>query len=382
MPPTLIRWLATCPADTRDVLLDELRELGVEYLQPMRQGVAFEADLATGYRAHLVLRTASRIQRIVAEVPAQNARTLRDSTQRICWPDWLRPDRPFTVSCVLTDNDARVLGETAVVAAVSNGVASAFRHSTPPRFDPEAKEPVTIVAHVRNGACRLGLDTAGRALHKRGWRVPGHPAVLKETLAAAILLLAGYDGSEPLLDPMCGSGTIVIEGAYIALNKAPLIHRGKDDFGFEHHAGFDRQLWRKVSDQVRAARRPEPPAPIIASDIRPQYVEVARQGALRARVEKHITFSASAFEDLTPPADHGLLVANLPYGQRIGRGQLQRLYTAVGRTLRDRYAGWRIALLVPADAPIAALGLRPSRDVQLRNGALKVRLLIAEPRFR
>src|SRR5690606_24346736 len=111
-------------------------------------------------------------------------------------------------------------------------------------------------------------------------------------------------------------------------------------------------------------------------DIRPQYVEVARQGALRARVEKHIAFSASAFEDLAPPADHGLLVANLPYGQRIGRGQLQRLYTAVGRTLRDRYAGWRIALLVPADAPIATLGLRPSCDVQLRNGALKVRLLI------
>ena len=231
---------------------------------------------------------------------------------------------------------------------------------------------MTLMAHVRAGVCTLGLDTAGRALHKRGWRLGGHPAVLKETLAASILLLAGYDGSEPLLDPMCGSGTLAIEGAYIALGKAPLIHRAKDGFGFERQAGFDRALWRRVSDQARAAKRARAPAPIFASDLRPEYVELARQTALRARVEKHMTFSTASFFELAPPASSGLLVANLPYGERIGALPLRE----VGRTLRGKFAAWRAALLLPAAAPAKELGLAPEREIALKNGALDVRLLL------
>jgi putative N6-adenine-specific DNA methylase len=367
------RWIATCPAETRDVLLAELVALGVTAPAPLHRGVAFEADLATGYRAHLVLRTASRIQRVVAELDATTISTLRADAARIAWAEWLRPHRAFTVMPVLTDDAARALGEEAVVAAIAGAVTA---HDGAPRFDPEG--PVTLVAHVRNGVCTLGLDTTGRALHKRGWRLDGHPAVLKETLAAAILLLAGYDGTEPLYDPMCGSGTIPIEAAYIALGKAPLIHRGKDDFGFEHHAGFDRALWRSVSDAVRAARKPALPAPIHASDIRASFVDVARRGALRARVEKHLVFSVTPIGEAVPPAEHGLLVANLPYGERIGRGQLETIYADVGRALRGPFGGWRAALLVPDDAPIGALRIRAKRAIALKNGALPVRLLLTE----
>ena len=265
-------------------------------------------------------------------------------------------------------------------AALAQAVAVRFATAgtTAPHFDASTHDVVTLVAHVRRGVCTLGLDTAGRALHKRGWRLPGHPAVLKETLAASILLLAGYDGSEVLLDPMCGSGTLAIEGAYIALNKAPLIHRGKDDFGFEHQAGFDRALWRRVSDQVRAAKLPTPRAPIFASDIDRDYVDLARRTALRARVEKHMTLAVASACDLTPPAASGLLVANLPYGERLGRDNLSELYRNIGRALRDRFAAWRVALLVPIDAPREALGVRPKREVALTNGALEVRLLLTD----
>ncbi|MBI5547518.1 MAG: hypothetical protein HY901_26850 [Deltaproteobacteria bacterium] len=374
------RWLATCPEDTKDVLANELLSLGVAEQRPLYRGVAFEASLETGYRAHLFLRTASRIQRIVADLPASTAAELEAAAAAVRWPTWLRPDRPFTITPVLTDAASRSLGEAAVATALSNAIARGFAQSAAPapRYAPdsEATYLVTLVAHLRAGICTLGLDTAGRALHKRGWRLPGHPAVLKETLAAAVLLLAGYDGSEPLLDPMCGSGTLVIEGAYIALGKAPLIHRGKDDFGFEHHAGFDRALWRKVSDQARAAKRQAPPAPLFASDIRPAFVELARKTALRARVERHIAFSTSAFQDISPPAPRGLLVANLPYGERIGRGETGALYRDVGRVLRERFSGWRAALLVPAEAPREALGLRPRREIPLMNGALEVQLLL------
>jgi putative N6-adenine-specific DNA methylase len=220
----------------------------------------------------------------------------------------------------------------------------------------------------------IGIDTAGRALHKRGWRTNGHPAVLKETLAASILLLAGYDGNEPLLDPMCGSGTIVIEAAYIALNKAPLIHRGKDDFSLEHLNGFDRPLWRKVSDQLRAAKKSALTAPIYASDIKEKYVELARATALRARVEKYIDFSVKPFQEWEPPAPNGLLAANLPYGERIGI--LDSLYRDVGKVIKERFGGWRIALLVTADAPIQLLGLNIKKEIPLLNGALPVKLIL------
>jgi len=375
-PPseTPIRWIATCPDETKGVLADELVQLGVQTPRPIYRGVAFEADLETGYRAHLWLRTASRIQRIVAELPARSAAELETAAAAVAWPEWLRPSFPFTVSPILTDAEARAVGEPEVRGAIAGAVARAFFDASAPapRFDPEAKDPVTLMAHLRGGVCTLGLDTAGRALHKRGWRLAGHPAVLKETLAASILLLAGYDGREPLLDPMCGSGTLAIEGAYIALGKAPLIHRGKDDFGFERQAGFDRALWRRVSDAARASRLPALRAPIFASDVREAYVELARKAALRARVEKHLSFSTASFHELAPPAPGGLLVANLPYGERIGALSLRE----VGRTLRERFPAWRAALLLPAEAPAKELGLAPERELALKNGALDVRLLI------
>lgn len=349
------------------MLVGELAGLGVSGVVPLHRGVAFDADLETAYRAHLWLRTASRLQRHVAELDATSLPALAAAAAAVDWPAFLRPHRPFAVTVALTDDAARRLGSESVIAAIAGGVAG-------PPHQQDAEGAMTLVAHVRGGVCTLGLDTAGRALHKRGWRVGGHPAVLKETLAAAILLLAGYDGKEPLYDPMCGSGTLVIEAAYLALGKAPLIHRGKGDFALEHLAGFDRALWRRVQDEARAAKRPEPPAPLFASDQRAEYVEVARQGALRARVERHITFSVARIQDATPPADRGLLIANLPYGERIGAGEA--LYADVGRVIRTRFPSWRFALLVPEEAPRGALRLHVAREVALKNGALPVRLLM------
>jgi len=376
---TQVRWIATCPDETKGVLLAELEGLGVRSARPIYRGVAFEADLETAYRAHLWLRTASRIQRIVADLPAQRAAALEIAAAAVPWPSWLVARHSFTVAAILTDDAARALGEAAVQAALANAVAKSFSAAgvPAPRFDASGGGAVSVIAHLRSGVCTLGLDTAGRALHKRGWRLGGHPAVLKETLAASVLLLAGYDGNEPLFDPMCGSGTLVVEGAYIALRKAPLIHRGKDDFGFELQAGFDRKLWRRISDQARAAKLPAPPAPLFASDIRADYVELARKTALRARVERHISFSVASLQEREPPAASGLLVANLPYGERIA--QVPALYREVGSTLRKRYSGWRVALLVPAAAPAEALGLAPRREIALMNGALPVRLLLFTP---
>ncbi len=371
-----MRWIATGPHETVEVLAAELKALGIQDHQTLHRGIVFDGDLETAYRSHLLLRTASRIQRVVREFAAPDIHTLQTELKNIVWPEWLRSHRPFTVMPALTDPHAQMLGAEAVITSVVQSIQNGTFEKSPPKFSPESDNPISIVVFIRNKTCVLGIDTAGRALHKRGWRMTGHPAVLKETLAASILLLAGYTGQQPLLDPMCGSGTIVIEAAYIALNKAPLIHRGKDDFALEHLAGFDRTLWRRVSDQLRAAKKSDLPAPIYASDIRSDYVDVARASSLRARVEKYINFSVQPFQDWIPPEPSGLLIANLPYGERIGVGVINSLYRDIGQVIKERFSSWSIALLVPNEAPIHLLALKIYKEIPLMNGALPVKLLV------
>mgnify|MGYP001616739233 CR=1 FL=1 len=368
--------MATCPHETVNVLATELHSLGVKEQDKFYRGILFDCDLETAYRAHLQLRTASRIQRVVAKFAVSDLAMLQTALKNIIWPNWLRTHRVFTVRPTLADLNAEKLGEETIVTSVVESIQKSAFLKSPPKFNPEADNPITIVLFIRNGTCMLGIDTAGRALHKRGWRTPGHPAVLKETLAASILMLAGYCGDEPLLEPMCGSGTIAIEAAYIALNKAPLIHRGKDDFALEHLAGFDRPLWRRVGEQLREQKRSGLTAPIFASDIKPNFVDIARASALRARVEKYIKFSVTAFQDLEPPTPSGLLIANLPYGERIGAGTIDQLYREIGQVINQRFSKWRVALLVPNAAPIHLLALKTTTEISLLNGALPVKLLV------
>jgi len=374
----MMQWIATCPHETVDVLGCELVSLGIEQQIKLYRGIMFECDLETAYRAHLLLRTASRIQRVVAQFDVSDLAMIQAGLIEVRWQDFLRSHRPFIVRPALSDRNAEKLGEEAVITSVVESIQSGTFIKGPPRFDPDAEDPITIIPFIRNGRCVLSIDTAGRALHKRGWRTGDHPAVIKETLAASILMLAGYTGDETLLDPTCGSGTIPIEAAYIALNKAPLIHRGKDDFALEHMAGFDRALWRRVSDQLRANKKSDLPSPIFASDIRPEYIEVARKCSLRARVEKYLDFSVKPFENQTPPTPRGLLIANLPYGERIGSGKIHELYRSAGKVIADRFSRWRIALLVPAEAPIHLLKLKITREYSLANGTLPVKLLVVD----
>ncbi len=372
------QWIATCPHETVDVLGSELVSLGVENQTTLYRGVMFDCDLETAYRAHFLLRTASRIQRVVAQFDVTDPTMIRMGLDDVRWQDFLRSHRAFIVRPALADRHAEHLGEEAVIASVVESIQQCPFVKGPPRCDPGADDPITVIPFIRNGRCVLSIDTAGRALHKRGWRTGDHPAVIKETLAASILMLAGYTGHETLLDPTCGSGTIPIEAAYIALNKAPLIHRGKDDFALEHLAGFDRALWRRVADQLRASKKSVLPAPIFASDIRHEYIDVARKCALRARVEKYLNFSIKAFENQTPPTPRGLLIANLPYGERIGSGKIHELYRAVGKVIAERFSRWRIALLVPAEAPLHLLKLKTTHEYALANGTLPVKLLVVD----
>jgi putative N6-adenine-specific DNA methylase len=266
-----------------------------------------------------------------------------------------------------------------VITQVREGIREAFGRGAghvPPVDTDEPK--VVVVAHVARGRCMLSFDTSGKSLHKRGYREQGHPAPLKETLAAAILQFAGYDGSMAFLDPMCGSGTLAIEAAMIAVRKAPQIHRRRGEFHFEWLADFDRALWRETQDRIRAEKLASPAAVVAASDIRADFVAMARKSALKARVEKYVQFATARVQDVEPPAATGLLATNLPYGDRIGGSDadVRQLYEEVGDTLKQRFAGWRAAILAASASPYKAIGLRPSRSIELMNGSIPCRLLL------
>ncbi len=377
----LQRLIATCPEETKPALIAELEALGAMDLKPVFRAVEFSAGPGLAYEVHLKLATASRVLRVLREVPAKTPPMLRSQARRIHWPELFDATRGFMVEALGAEGRNSPMPPLQVITQVREAIRESFAaagDAVPPvnRDDPK----VVVVAHLDNGRCTLSLDTSGKSLHKRGYRESGHPAPLKETLAAAILRLAGYDGTQTFLDPMCGSGTLAIEAAMMAVRKAPQIHRAKGGFHFEWLKDFDRQLWRETQDQVRAEKLEAPPALVVASDMEAKFVEMARKSALAARVERYITFNTCRFQDVEPPAPSGLLVTNLPYGERIGgaMADLEPLYSEIGDTLKQRFAGWRAALLAADASPYKAIGLRPTRTYRLMNGSIPCRLLVFE----
>jgi len=374
---------ATCPDEIVPILAAEIAEIGGTDIREAYKAVHFRATKEVYYAAHRGLRTASRLLRVVREAAAATPQMLFDQARRAPWPEVFESSRTFAIEAIAADGKDAAIAPAEIVRRVREGVVQSFtrRGLPPPRVDTDAPR-VTLAAYLQRNRVTLAVDSSGKSLDKRGYRQEGHPAPLKETLAAAVLRLAGYDGTRPFLDPMCGSGTLAIEAAMIALHKAPLIHRGKGGFGIEWLADFDRDLWRRTEEAQRAGRLPAPPHPIFASDVEPGHVDLARRNALRARVERDILFATARFQDLDAPAPSGLLVANLPYGTRIGGGEgdLKALYGEVGDTLKRRFQGWTAALLVARDSPHKFIGLRPDRKVALMNGTIPAWLLVYEIR--
>ena len=375
-----MRLIATCPEETKPALVQELEAMGATGLLPGFRAVSFDADDVLFHELHLKLRTASRILRIVKDVPAKNAPMLYSQVRRIPWSELFDAQHAFMVESLGADAEGGMTPKQ-VITQVREGIRDVFSRELGQAPPVDTEEPkVVVVAHLARGRCTLSLDTSGKSLHKRGYRESGHPAPLKETLAAAILLMAGYDGTQPFMDPMCGSGTLAIEAAMMAVRKAPRIHRKKGEFHFEWLKGFDRPLWRATQDRVRAEKLEAPPAPIVASDIDASYVAMAQKSALKARVERYMTFATRRFQDCEPCAESGLLVTNLPYGDRIGsrEGDVRQLYEEVGDTLKQKFSGWQAAILAASASPYKAIGLKPSRTIALMNGSIPCKLLLFE----
>lgn len=367
---------ATCPNELTDMLAEEIKTIGGKKVRTDYRVVYFTASEEVYYKAHLYLRTASRVFRIIKEIPAYSPTIIFDKVKRIKFGDYFSHDLPLKINVTVSNTPGKVEGHL-IGSKIREAITDSFLHFEKKEAKVSSWDaPLTIVGYLNKNRLMLSIDTTFHSLHKRGHRVEGHPAPLKETLAAAMLQSIGYDGTTAFLDPMCGSGSIAIEAAQIAIHKAPLIHRKKGEFGFEYLKDFNSSLWRKVQEEARG-KQIVPEVKIYASDIENKFVEIARSSALKARVEKYIDFQQADFFHLKKPADKGTLVVNIPYGMRLDEQEISKDFMkSIGDQLKKNFKGWTCGILVPEESPYKFIGLKTRSTLSFLNGMIKVKFLI------
>jgi putative N6-adenine-specific DNA methylase len=364
-------FFAPCPRGLEALLADELVAVGASEVRPVPGGVSLAGDRACCYRANLESRLATRILRRVAHGAYAKEDDIYRLAREVPWPRLFEVSRSIRVGvnairCPLRSLDFLVL-------RIKDAICDAFRDVAGARPSVNTRSPdVRVAAFLTEREASLYLDTSGEPLYKRGFKRSTVEAPLKENLAAGILQLTGWTPAQPLLDPMCGSGSFLIEAAQIALGIAPGLGRG---FGFERLLDFDDGLWRHLQEAARARCRPPARLPIFGSDLYGEQLKRARENLERAGLADAVQLKQANILELPPPAARGVLVANPPYGARIGdREELASFYPRLGDALKRRFAGWRCYLFSADKALAKLIGLRCSRRVPLYNGALECRL--------
>ena len=372
--------LATCADGLTELLAREITGLGGTDVRPGYRVVYFTASEEIYYAAHLRLRMAGRIFRILKDLPAGAPNIVFSKAKQIRFDQLFRADLPVAIAVISATGAGEDSGELPahlVGSKLREAINDSFQFHqkvVPNQSSRDAKVSVRGFLHHRR--LMVSLDTSLEGLHKRGVRVPGHPAPLKETLAAALLNVCGYDGTTPFYDPMCGSGTIALEAAQIATGTAPLLMRPRGGFGFEHLLDFNEPLWNQLRADAKAARH-EPTVQIFMSDIEPEYIDIARQIAGYAGLGGVIRSEVKDFFKTTRPADQGTMIMNIPYGERLADQAVSpEFLAALGDHLKRAYPGWRCGVLAPAAAPLKAIGLKPNRQAAFLNGLIPVKLLV------
>jgi putative N6-adenine-specific DNA methylase len=364
------RFFATAAKGTEPALRDELRELRLRHVRADRGGVHFEGELIDAARACLWSRVAMRVLLEVTSFDAPDADALYEGTRAVRWDAWLTPRSTLAVRA--TCRSSRMTHSQFVAQRTKDGIVDAIRADVGARPDVDLEDPDVLVAtHLARDRATLYLDVGGSSLHQRGWRRRSSDAPLRETLAAAMLRLSGWDRELPLIDPMCGAGTIAIEAATWARAMAPGLSR--DHLGLERwadHGDTMRGRMRALREEARAAARSDGP-PVYASDIDPRAAEWTRENAERAGVPiVAVQRDVRSLTALYPP---GFVVTNPPYGERLDADRA--LYGDMGRTLRALH-GHTVALLAGSPAIARGMGGDPDRWWILHNGPIECRLLV------
>ncbi len=360
-----------CPRGLENLLAAELAALGASAVQAVAGGVAFEGDLRVIYRANLESRIATRV---LLRLFTVGYRSEEDIYRAACAFDWpQRFDVARSIRVYLTAQRCPLKSLDFLTLRIKDAVCDRFRRDVGSRPNVDTRAPeVRIHAFLDATEFTLYLDTSGEPLFKRGARAAQGEAPLKENLAAGILDLAGWRPGMALLDPMCGSGTFLVEAAQIALDIAPGIARG---FGFEKLKQFDAALWQELRAEAGARRKPVVPLPLYGSDLYGDTLKLAHANLAAAGLEQAVQLKQANALEISAPARSGVLITNPPYGERMGELQdLAGFYPKFGDALKQKFAGWNCYIL-SADMNLPKLiKLKASRRTPLFNGALECRL--------
>jgi len=366
-----LRLFAPCPRGLEALLAAELQQLGAHAATTTDGGVAFDGDERLVYRANLESRLASRILLAVGTCAYRSEEDIYRSALGLAWPRWFARERTIRVAVSAIRSPLKSLDFATL--RIKDAVCDAFRKATGARPDVDTRNPdVRIHAFLERERASFYLDTSGEPLFKRGWRTSVVDAPLRENLAAGILTLAGWVPGMPLLDPMCGGGTFLLEAATATLAIPPGTQRG---FGFERLANYDAKLWRAVRDAAEARRAPHAALAIFGSDRDPRAISATRAALQRAGLQDRIALDRKNVLEIEAPAASGVMVMNPPYGVRIGeQAELAELYPRLGDRLKQHFAGWRCAIFTGDTRLPKLIGLKPARRTPLYNGALECRL--------
>ena len=369
--PAAAQFYATCPRGLAAALAEELAALGAASTRAGDAGVDFEGPFELAYAANLESRLATRILWRVARFDYRKEQDIYEGARRVPWHAHFGLERTFKVDTNAVKAPLKSIDF--ITLRVKDAIADAFRDALSRRPDVAAREP-DVRVHVFLDAkwCTLYLDTSGEPLFKRGRREQMGEAPLKKNLAAGLLRLSGWTPAQPLLDPMCGAGTILVEAAEMALELAP----GRDrPFGFEKLTRFDAAAWEKVKSASAARAQPVAPRRIYGSDLYGRTLEAARANLRDMGLEEVVALKQANLLDLSAPAEQGVLVTNPPYGVRLGeKEELARFYPELGHLLKQRFAGWTACIFSGDPELPRRIRLAPSRRTVLYNGALECRL--------
>lgn len=349
------------------VLAQELEELGVKDYEILNRAVRFEGDLSLLYKANYYLRTAIRVLVPLKEFYVKDEEDLYREIKKINWEEYLNENSRFAIDSTV---QSTIFSHSHFISLkCKDAIVDQFRERTGKRPDIELKNPdLRINVHIRGQKVTVSLDSSGSSLHLRGYRKELSEAPLSEVLAAGMILLSGWDKKSNFVDFMCGSGTLLIEAALMALNIAPGAFRLQ--FGFEKWKNYNEELLDAIKEEALQNEKENLDFSITGCDYSPGAIKIALNNIKGAGLKDIIKTEISDFNDFTPPPNTGMLVINPPYGERIKPVNLLKLYKEIGDILKQRYSGYTAWILSSSDEGMKNIGLRPSRKLKLINGSL------------
>ena len=352
-----------------EVLARELVELGANEIQIDRRAVSFMGDKALMYRANLCLRTASRILKPILSFHAKNADEVYEKVKSISWEKYMNVRNTFAIDATVYSESFR--HSAYVTYRVKDGIADYFSQKVGARPSVKVSQPdIMINVHISGEDVTISRDSSGESLHKRGWREASTEAPINEALAAGLLLLSGWKGQSDLYDPMCGSGTFLIEAALIALGIAPGIYR--KSFGFEKWPDFDAELFNEIYNDDSSEKNFD--NHIYGSDASFYCTKVAEKNIIAARLQKYISVRMCRIQDLKTHSNNAFIIMNPPYGQRLSAdSDVCKLYKEIGNVLKKQFAGSSAWIISSNEDAMKSIGLKPSKRIPILNGDLECR---------